>query len=232
MMVQGSALPDFSWLALFGEGFATFISPCILPMLPVYLIYLGGEQEEGKAFRRVRNALAFVLGFTIIFTLMGLGASALGRFLQQHMIWLQRIGGVLLILFGLNFLGVLNIRFLNREAKPEYRVKNGGFFSSLVFGAVFSVGWGPCSGPLLGAALLTASQADSLFKGMAMLFVYSMGLGLPFIAVALFMERLKGGLGWFKKHQRRIQQDCGTLRILVGIAFLTALFSLYASLFN
>lgn len=221
-----------SWLLLFAEGFATFVSPCILPMLPVYLIYLGGEQSEGRYWRRLRNAVAFVLGFTVIFTLLGMGASALGQFLQEHMIWLQRIGGVILIVFGLQFLGVFRIAFLNREVKPEYQVKDGGFFSSMLFGAAFSLGWGPCSGPLLGAALMTASQAGGLLRGGVMLFVYAMGLGLPFIVVAMLMERLKGLLDWFKKHQRRIQQICGVLLIVVGIAFLTDAYSWYASLFN
>lgn len=232
MMIAGQAAPEVSWLALFFEGFLTFVSPCILPMLPVYLIYLSGEKTEGRGLRRIRNAFAFVLGFTVIFVLLGLGASAVGRFLQDHMIWLQRIGGVVLILFGLNFLGVLKIGFLNREVKAEYQVKNGGFFSSMVFGAAFSLGWGPCSGPLLGAALLTASQATTIWMGALMLFIYSMGLGLPFILVALFMDRLKGVLGWFKAHQRGIQIFSGVLLIVVGIAFLTDLYNLYLSLFT
>ena len=183
-MLQQMA-PEVS-LSLFGlifaEGVLAFLSPCILPMIPIYLLYLGGlEGGEGKSQSRLLiNTLGFVAGFSLVFVALGATASALGSLIASNRVLLQRIGGLIVILFGLNFLGVLKIGFLNRSRTVGANTKNLKFLSSLLFGAAFSLGWTPCLGAFLGTALILASNMDTLYQGMALLLTFSLGLGIPF----------------------------------------------------
>lgn len=238
MLTQVSSaqlLPDFS-LSLFGlvfaEGFLAFLSPCILPLLPVYLMYLWGNEEgDTSRARLITNTLGFILGLTIIFVLLGATASGLGRFLSEHKYLLQKISGLIMIIFGLNYMGVVNISLLSRTARMEASTRNLRFFSSMLFGAAFSIGWTPCLGVFLGSALLLASNANTLYQGSALLFVFSLGLGVPFLITALLWDRLQGTLGFIKQNFVAIKMISGGLLILVGLLMLFDLFGYYAGFF-
>lgn len=238
MLTQVSSaqlLPQFN-LSLFGlvftEGFLAFLSPCILPLLPIYLMYLMGDQKgQASRGRLITNTLGFVLGLTIIFVLLGATASGLGRFLAEHKLLLQKISGVIMIIFGLNYLGVVNIALLSRTTRLEANTRDLRFFGSMLFGAAFSIGWTPCLGVFLGSALLLASNANTLYQGSALLFVFSLGLGIPFLLTALLWDRLQGTLGFIKKNFTIIKMISGGLLILVGLLMLFDLFGYYAGVF-
>ncbi|MFV0411661.1 MAG: cytochrome c biogenesis CcdA family protein [Oscillospiraceae bacterium] len=217
---------------LFLEGLLAFVSPCILPMLPVYLVYLSGSKEETCTKKQlVANTVGFILGFTLVFVLLGATASGIGRLFAQHKLLLQRISGGLMVLFGLHFTGLLRLPFLNQSRQAAAGTKNLTFFTSLLFGFAFSFGWTPCLGPLLGSALLFASNAATLWEGVLLLLVFSLGLGVPFLLSALLWNRLQGVLGFVKKHLHLIKIISGIVLILVGLLFLFDLFGYYQGLF-
>jgi len=219
-------------LLVFVEGFLAFISPCILPMVPVYLLYLAGKKEGNNSRALVLNTIGFILGFTIIFVAMGATASTIGFLLASHRMLVQQISGVIIIVFGLHYMGVLKIGFLNKERRFSARTENLTVLSSLVFGMAFSLGWTPCIGPLLGAALTKAANVDTVWQGMLLLFIFSMGLGIPFFLAALLMDKLKSAFDFMKKHFKEITFISGLLLILVGAAFLFNFFGYWAALFN
>ncbi|MDR2899225.1 MAG: cytochrome c biogenesis protein CcdA, partial [Clostridiales bacterium] len=161
------------YILLFLEGIITFISPCLLPMLPIYVSYFAGGKTSGRA---LLNSVGFVLGFTIVFVSMGAFAGVMGMVLRRYVTQLNIITGLIVIIFGLNYLGVFNIPVLNRTVRGQANVKNLGFISAVLFGIVFSIGWTPCVGAFLGSALMLASRQGSVVEGTLMLFVYSMGL--------------------------------------------------------
>lgn len=215
-----------TYLLSFLEGIITFISPCLLPMLPVYLLYFaGGESSEGKSRKTLLRALGFVLGFTIVFVSLGAFMAGLGSLLKEHQTAVNLITGAIVVIFGLNFMGILNIRFLNSTHKLEKEVKQLGFFSAVLFGIVFSIGWTPCVGTFLGYALLMASQQGSVSKGILMLLLYSLGLGIPFLISALLIDKLKSTFQFIKTHYQTINSICGALLVLVGLAMMTGLMS-------
>lgn len=215
-----------AYLLSFLEGIITFISPCLLPMLPVYILYFaGGEAEEGKSRRTLCNALGFVLGFTLVFVALGAFMAGLGGLLQRYQTVVNLVTGVIVVVFGLNFMGVLNIRILNGTHKLQKEVKQLGFFPAVLFGIIFSIGWTPCVGTFLGSALLMASQQGSVGKGIVMLLLYSMGLGIPFLLSALLIDKLKGTFQFIKMHYQVINRVCGGLLVAVGIAMMTGLMS-------
>ncbi len=214
-----------------------FLSPCVLPMLPVYLIYLAGDAEEsqqtGALRRRFINTVGFVLGFTILFVGMGATAGVIGRFLQAHRMMLQRIGGAILVVLGLHMTGLIRIGWLDQEKRMQTKQTKGlRFFSSMLFGFAFSLGWTPCTGPFLGAALFKAGAAEGVWMGMALLFAYSMGLGIPFILLSLLYEKCKSLLAFFRRHMRTVQVLAGILLIVVGLAMLFDWIGYYQRLFN
>jgi len=219
-------------LLVFVEGFLAFISPCILPLLPVYVVYLAGKKDEGNNKKLILNTLGFILGFTIIFVAMGATASGIGSLLASHKLLVQQISGVIIIFFGLHYMGVLKIGFLNRDSRFEANVKNLTVLSSIVFGMAFSLGWTPCIGPLLGAALTLAANQVTVWHGMLLLFIFSMGLGVPFFLAALAMEKLKTAFDFIKRHFKTITFISGLLLIVVGLAFLLDVFGYWAALFN
>ena len=203
----------------FLEGIITFISPCLLPMLPIYISYFagGGARTTG---RTLRSALGFVTGFTLVFMAMGALAGTVGGFLRAHQTLVNVISGAVVIFFGLNFLGVFRLN-LFKGTKYTVKTDNMGFFSALVFGVIFSVGWTPCVGAFLGSALMLASQQGHVVEGVLMLLAYSMGLGIPFVFSAVLIDYLKSAFDWIKSHYKIINTVSGCLLILIGILMAT-----------
>ena len=211
----------------FLEGIITFISPCLLPMLPVYLSYFAG-MEESKRGKTATNALGFVLGFTIVFVTLGAFAGTLGFFLKEHRMIVDIVTGAVVVVFGLSFLGLFSLPLPGGKSNPLAN-KKPGFFSSLLFGAVFSVSWTPCVGAFLGSALMMASSSGDVFRGIIMLLLYSAGLGVPFVASALLIDKLKSAFNFIKRNYKVINTVCGSLLILVGLLMMTGLMGKYLS---
>lgn len=219
------------YIILFLEGIITFISPCLLPMLPIYLSYFaGGQSEKSSKGKTLTNAIGFVMGFTIVFILLGAFAGSIGLMLKRHMTTVNIITGGVVILFGLNFLGIIKIGFLNGTYRKNADVKELGFFSALLFGFVFSIGWTPCVGAFLGSALMMASSQGSTGQGILMLLCYSLGLGIPFVASAILIDKLKGTFQWIKTHYGIINKVSGGLLVIVGILMMTGLMGYFLSL--
>ena len=209
------------YLISFFEGILTFISPCLLPMLPVYISYFaGGEADSKKTFK---NALGFILGFTILFTALGALAGTLGSFLSKDQTAVNIVSGLIVIFFGLNFMGVIKLNLFKGSARMQ--TGNLGFGSSVLFGMVFSVGWTPCVGAFLGSALMLASQQGHVVEGTLMLLTYSLGLGIPFLLSAVLIDQLKGAFNFIKRHYDLINRICGILLILIGILMATGILS-------
>ncbi|NLD02184.1 MAG: cytochrome c biogenesis protein CcdA [Clostridiales bacterium] len=218
------------YLLLFLEGVITFISPCLLPMLPIYLSFFAAGDTDRR--RTLRNALGFVLGFTIVFVIMGAFMGVMGKLVREYQTVLNIVTGAVVILFGLNFMGVLKIGFLNRASQQDANVKDLNFFSSMLFGIVFSIGWTPCVGAFLGSALLLASQGGSLLQGIVMLLAFSLGLGIPFVVSALLVDRLKGAFDFIKRHYRVINLVSGLVLVIVGILMATGYMGYWLSLLS
>ena len=207
------------YLISFLEGMITFISPCLLPMLPIYISYFagGGERTTRKT---ILGASGFVLGFTIIFMAMGALAGTLGSFLKMYSGWVNLICGLIVILFGLNYMGVLNLPIF-KGVRRSMDMTKMNFGTSVVFGMVFSIGWTPCDGAFLGSALVLASQQGHVLEGTGMLLAYSMGLGIPFLLSAVLIDKLKTAFNWIKQHYDMINKISGGLLILIGAAMAT-----------
>ena len=218
------------YLISFLEGIITFISPCLLPMLPIYVSYFAGGRER-TLMRTLTCALGFVLGFTVVFVAMGALAGTVGSFLTRYQTAVNVISGLIVIFFGLNFLGVLNFH-LFRGSQRQVDTSDLNFFSSALFGLVFSVGWTPCVGAFLGSALMLASQQGSVLIGTLMLLCYSAGLGIPFLLSAVLIDRLRSAFNFIKRHYDVINKLCGCLLILVGILMATGLLGRLLTLLN
>ena len=205
------------YLISFFEGILTFISPCLLPMLPVYLSYFAGGEADSK--KTIKNALGFILGFTVLFTAMGALAGTVGSFFSKYQTAVNIAAGLIVIFFGLNFMGVVKLNLFKGSA----RMQTGelGFFSSVLFGVIFSVGWTPCVGAFLGSALMLASQQGHVLEGTLMLLSYSLGLGIPFLLSAVLLDQLKGAFNFIKRNYTRINRICGGILILIGILMAT-----------
>ena len=207
------------YLVSFLEGVNTFISPCLLPMLPIYISYFAGGGER-TVKRTLKGALGFVMGFTLVFVAMGALAGTVGSFLARYQTAVNILCGAVVILFGLNYLGILKFD-LFRGRGHDLDTDDMGFFSALLFGVIFSVGWTPCVGAFLGSALMLASQQGSVVQGTLMLLCYSAGLGVPFLLSAVLIDQLKGAFNWVKTHYDIINKVCGIALILVGAAMAT-----------
>jgi len=203
----------------FLEGIITFISPCLLPMLPIYISYFAGGRER-KLSKTLKCAFGFVLGFTALFVIMGGLAGTIGSFLKQYQRVVNIITGLIVVIFGLNFIGVLGFN-LFKGSKRNIDTDNMGFFSSFVFGMIFSIGWTPCVGAFLGSALMLASQQGSVSTGMLMLLCYSLGLGIPFILSAILIDKLKTTFDLIKRNYKVINVICGGLLVIIGIMMAT-----------
>ncbi len=205
----------------FLEGVITFVSPCLLPMIPIYVTYFAAGEEQSTRII-LKNALGFVLGFTIVFVCMGALAGTIGSFFLQYRTVLNIICGMVVIFFGLYFLGFIKMN-LFKGVDSSLTEKNLGFFSALLFGIVFSIGWTPCVGAFLGSALMLASQQASMVTGIIMLLCYSIGLGIPFVISALLIDKLKGAFDVIKRHYDTINKICGWLLVAIGILMATGL---------
>lgn len=203
----------------FLEGIITFLSPCLLPMLPIYVSYFAGGGQRSLR-KTMWTATGFVLGFTVVFVSMGALAGTIGGLLKQYQTAVNVISGLVVIFFGLYFLGVFRLN-LFRGSKWRVDTSNLGFFSAALFGIIFSLGWTPCVGAFLGSALMLASQQGHVLQGMALLLVYALGLGVPFLLSAVLIDYLKSTFQWIKNHYTIINRISGGLLILVGILMAT-----------
>lgn len=217
------------YLISFIEGIITFISPCLLPLLPVYISYFAGGKERSTK-KTVINALGFILGFSAVFILLGTLAGTLGSFLSKYQVILNIVTGLIVIFFGLNFLEVFKLNiFKGFKIKMKDETV---FFSSLIFGFVFSIGWTPCVGAFLGSALMLASQQGTALTGLLMLLCYSLGLGIPFFMSALLIDKLKSTFNFIKQNYKIINIISGSLLILVGILMMTGTLGILLNLLN
>ena len=214
----------------FLEGIITFISPCLLPMLPIYLSYFAGGKERTLK-RTLLCATGFVLGFTLVFVAMGALAGTVGSFLIRYQKAVNLVSGLIVIFFGLNFLGIVRVN-LFRGNQRQIDTSDLGFFSSILFGMVFSVGWTPCVGAFLGSALMLASQQGSVLTGTLMLLCYSAGLGIPFLLSAVLIDRLRSTFNFIKQHYDLINKLCGLLLIAVGLLMATGLLGRLLTVLN
>jgi len=223
-------MENTSLLAAFTAGLLSFLSPCILPLIPAYLSFISGvslnemRKEEAGADSSVKvfsNALFFVIGFSFVFVALGASATFLGKFLIAELGVLRRVAGVLVILLGLLVLGVFRVGFLDQEKRYHRERKSFGLFGSFLVGMAFAFGWTPCIGPILAAILFVASTKETVFQGIGLLGVYSAGLGIPFLLAALAVDRFLRVSSWIKKHFQAIKITSGLLLIAVGILMLT-----------
>ncbi len=231
-IIDAALFPAMSVALL--AGALSFLSPCVLPIVPPYLAYMSGvsvaDIEAGGAGRRrgVIAALFFVLGLSTIFILLGFTASAFGSMFLQYQTQLAQASGVVVIIFGLHFLGVFRIPFLDQEARLESGQQGGSAFGAYVLGLAFAFGWTPCIGPQLGAILSMAASEASVTRGTILLAVYAAGLGIPFLLAAMFLTRAMGLMNRIKKHMRTIELAMGGLLVIVGLALVTGAFTSFA----
>lgn len=214
----------------FLAGVISFLSPCVLPIVPPYLAYMSGislseATDNNKAVSIFLPAVFFVLGLSTVFLILGFTASALGTVFLSYQDTLITISGILVMGFGLHFLGILRIGFLEREARFEASSQNGSAFGAYVLGLAFAFGWTPCIGPQLASILTLAASEGSVARGTTLLGVYALGLGVPFLLVALFLSRLSATLTWLKRHMLIIERLMGLLLWTIGLMMLTGGFA-------
>lgn len=204
------------YLLTFLEGIASFISPCLLPMLPIYISYFVGEDDSntGKAFI---NSIGFVIGFTFIFLVLSIFASSIGNLIVNYIKYIKIIFGILIILLGLNYMEILKIKFLNKTNIRKIEHKNLNFWKAIIFGFLFSISWTPCIGTFLSSALLLVAKEQDMLKGIMMMLIYSIGLGIPFIVSAILIEKLKNVFQYIKSHYSIIKKISGIILIIAGI---------------
>ncbi len=212
-------------------GLVSFMSPCVLPLVPPYLGYLGGTTvdqmtaDDGAAARVWRRVVIasvfFVLGFTTVFVALGAGASAAGQFIQTYKAELAMVAGVVIILFGLHFLGLLRIPLLYSEARYQVHTGGASYLGAYVIGLAFAFGWTPCIGPILATVLALAASEASLSAGVGLLFVYSLGLGIPFILAAVAIRPFLSFMTRFRRHLGTVEKVMGGVLVLTGLLFLT-----------
>ncbi len=200
----------------FIEGFASFISPCILPMIPIYISYFIGEDNK-KVSKAVINAIGFVLGFTTVFILLSILASSFGGIISNNIKYVKILFGIIIILLGLNYMELIKIKFLNKIKTTNKNAKDLNFLKSFVFGMLFSISWTPCIGTFLASALLLISKNQDMVKGIILMLIYSIGLGIPFIISAALLEKLKEVFNFVKKHYNIIKKISGIILIIMGI---------------
>jgi cytochrome c-type biogenesis protein len=223
---MGDSLHQISLFAAFTAGLLSFVSPCVLPLVPSYISYITGlsidqlsDAAERQRFRKaiIINSLLFIAGFSGVFIAFGASATLIGQVLITYQDHLRRLGGLLIVIFGLYLLGVLNLNFLNTEKRVHFRNRPAGYLGSFLIGVAFAAGWTPCVGPVLGTILLYASTTDALGDGVALLTAYSLGLGLPLFATALGVDRF---LAYFKQvriYLWGVSAVSGVFLVVVGV---------------
>jgi cytochrome c-type biogenesis protein len=227
--MEGSS---FGIVIAFTAGLLSFLSPCVLPLIPSYVTFITGlSLEDVQKSRRAAlvHSLLFVLGFTLIFLAFGATATALGQLLLYQRAWITRIGGLLIIVFGLYMLGVFNISLFSRERRVHIANKPVGYLGTLLVGVAFGAGWTPCIGPILGSILTYAASSADLARGLWLLLAYSLGLAVPFLLAAVAVERFLDFFGRMKRQMNWITRTSGVLMIIVGIMMVTNYFTILAS---
>lgn len=225
------------YLILFLEGIITFISPCLLPMLPIYITYFIGDiqgdssNKNSEKLRALKNSAGFVLGFSIIFVLLGAAAGTVGRFMFEHNRIINIVTGVIIILFGLSYLGVIKLSFLNKTIRAKNDVEPVKFSKAVLFGMIFSIGWTPCVGTFLGSALLIAANSQTVVKGSLMLLSFSMGLGIPFMISAVLLDQMMGAIGFIKRNYNTINKIAGIFLIFIGLLMVSGYFQRFLVIF-
>jgi len=229
---------NVSVLVALSAGFISFLTPCILPLIPSYLAFITGisleELQSSENLKSVRkkvigNSLMFILGFSTVFIALGASATFVGRFLSRHIRWFEIVGGTVVILLGLHFAGVLKLRFLEREKKFHVQRKPLGYLGTALVGMAFAAGWTPCVGPILGAILTMAATTQNVFKGVILLVFYSIGLGIPFLLSGIIIHRFFEYFKTIRKYFRVITAAGGILLILVGVLLLSGYFTRISS---
>ena len=224
---------EISGLIAFSAGLLSFISPCVLPLVPSYITYITGvsfkDLRDAESRSRLRwvtvsHSLLFIIGFSTIFILMGASASYLGQILARYQYWIMKGGGVLIIILGIHFTGIINLPFLQMERRFELRSKPLGYVGSFLVGIVFAAGWTPCIGPILSTILIYASTSRSFTKGLLLLAVYSLGLGVPFFLSSLAFNSFLSAFERIKRYMRVVTLVSGLFMIVIGILFLTDTF--------
>ena len=215
-------------------GVISFLSPCVLPIVPPYLAYMSGvtindlATNGGQRARATVPALFFVLGLSTVFLFLGFAASAIGTTFLQYQSYFNTIAGLLVMVFGAHFIGIYRIGFLDREARMDAGDRGGSAFGAYILGLAFAFGWTPCIGPQLGAILSLAASEGSVPRGTLLLAIYAIGLGVPFLLVAAFLPRLTGFMGWMKRHMEQIERCMGLLLWTIGLLMLTGGFSAFS----
>lgn len=225
--VTGSAT-SLGGLVAFTAGLLSFLSPCVLPLVPSYVTFITGlSLEDVTRSRRATlvHALLFVAGFTLIFLALGATATALGRLLLAHRVWISRVGGALVVLFGLYLLGAFNVGAFARERRVHFADKPVGYLGTVLVGVAFGAGWTPCIGPILGAILAFTASAADLRHGLVLLGAYSLGLAIPFVASALAVERFIGAFTRIRTHLAWVSRASGGLLVCVGLLMMTTWFT-------
>ncbi|MCZ6760931.1 MAG: cytochrome c biogenesis protein CcdA [Gemmatimonadetes bacterium] len=216
----------------FFAGVLSFLSPCVLPLIPSYVSFITGmslDEVRHQRWSALIHAVLFISGFTLVFVTLGATATTLGRMLNYYQAWLERVGGLLIVMFGLYLVGAFNWGVFARERRVHFRDKPVGYLGSVLVGVAFGAGWAPCIGPILGSILLYTGSQSNLGQGLLLLFTYSMGLALPFIMAAVAIDRF---LGWFEKYRSFIPlttKIAGGIMIFVGVLLASGYFSILAS---
>lgn len=222
---------SISYLGAFGAGVLSFASPCVLPLIPAYLCFLGGASldeltAEGGVDKHVQrrvfiSALAFVLGFATVFIMLGATATAVSNLVAENIDILSKVAGVIIVIFGLHYMGLFKIGFLNFEKRVHVESKPTSLIGAYIIGLAFAFGWTPCVGPILATILMVAASGDEVMYGVSLLAVYAAGIGLPFLLAAFAVKPFMGFLGRFRKHMRKVEISIGTLLVVTGIAIFT-----------
>jgi cytochrome c-type biogenesis protein len=229
---------DVTYFGALFAGLLSFLSPCVLPLVPPYLCFLGGttfdqltgeDETPSHVYKTVvLSSVAFVLGFTTVFVILGATATVAGQLVAENLPLLAKIAGVVIIIAGLHFLGVIHIPILHREARYHADTRPAGLIGAYLIGLAFAFGWTPCIGPVLGAILAVAAGEDSVSQGVSLLFVYSLGLGIPFILAAVAIRPFMSALQRFRGHLAVMEKVLGAFLVLTGILFLTNSMTLIA----
>lgn len=216
---------DVSYGVAFIAGLLSFFSPCIIPMIPAYLMYITGSQLDASSNVTRRHAflktLVFVAGFTVVFLIMGTSASFLGTFFSKNRLWIQRISGFVIILFGLNLSGVLKLSGLTKAVRFRAEAKENSYSGAFVLGLAFAAGWTPCFGPVLASILLYAGASATVTKGFMLLLVYSLGMAIPFLVSAVFLTEISGWISKFERGAEKITKIAGFILVVFGVLVAT-----------
>lgn len=204
------------YLLTFLEGLASFISPCLLPMLPIYISYFMGEEEKSKK-KAILNSIGFVLGFTFVFLILSIFASTVGHFISNYTRYIKIAFGIIIIILGFNYMEIIKLKFLNKTKGIQIKSKNINFFKAMLFGILFSISWTPCIGTFLSSALLLIAKEQEVIKGIILMLLYSIGLGIPFVISAGLIEKLKEVFDFIKKNYKKVKIISGLILIGMGI---------------